>query len=89
MIIKNLAPNYHLFSGRPIDPSMDLGEIHTGWSWKEARAHHCGDQEDVLPLGLIFFYDKMHSDLFGLLACAPFIAVPSFFNIDCRCNTDF
>ncbi len=33
MIIKNLAQNYHLFSGRPIDPSTDLNEIHTGWAW--------------------------------------------------------
>ncbi len=48
IIIENLVPNYHLFSGRPIDPSTDLGEIHTGW--EEARVHHCGDQDDVLPL---------------------------------------
>ena len=44
---------------------------------------------DVLPLGLICFYDKTHSDLFGSLSCLPFICVPSFFNLECRCNTDF
>ena len=50
MIIENLAPNYHLFSGRPIDPSTDLGEINTGWAWEEARAHHCGNKKMPYPL---------------------------------------
>ena len=58
MIVENIAPNYNLFTGKPIDPSnTNIGEIHTGWAWEEARAHHCGDQENVLPLGLICFFD--------------------------------
>ena len=86
---ENIASNYNLFTGKAIDEVTHIDEIHTGWAWEEARAHHCGNEENVLPMGLIAFYDKTHSDLFGSLACAPFIVVPSFFNMDCRCNTDF
>ena len=89
MKMENIASNYDLFTGRPINEVTHIDEIHSGWAWEEARAHHCGDDENVMPMGLVAFYDKTHSDLFGSLACAPFIVVPTFFNIECRCNTDF
>ena len=77
---ENIAPNYNLFTGKPTKPVTKLDEIHTGWAWEKARSHYCGDDTDVLPLGLICFYDKTHSDVFGSLACSPFIAIPHFFN---------
>jgi hypothetical protein len=40
-------------------------------------------------LGLVCFYDKTHTDLFGSLSCAPFIATFSFFNKTCRNNHKF
>ena len=86
---ENIASNYDPFTGRPINPVTHIDEIHTGWAWEDAREHYCGDDPDVFPLGLVCFYDKTHSDLFGSLACAPFICVPTFFNLECRCNTDF
>ena len=52
---ENLAHNYDIFTGKIIDPTiMDVGEIHTGWAWEEARAHHCGGDPDVLTLGIVF-----------------------------------
>ena len=86
---ENIAQNYNPFTGRPTAPVTHIDEIHTGWAWELARAHYCGDEIDVLPLGLICLYDKTHSDLVGSLSCSPFICVPSFFNLDCRCDTDF
>ena len=73
MCPENIASNYNPFTGRPTAPVTHIDEIHTGWAWELARAHYCGDEIDVLPLGLICFYDKTHSDLFGLLSCSPFI----------------
>ena len=33
MIVKNIAPNYSPFTGKPIDPSnTNIGEIHMGWA---------------------------------------------------------
>ena len=35
------------------------------------------------------FYDKTHTDVFGSLSCAPFIATFLFFNKTCRNNQKF
>ena len=86
---ENIAPNYDIFTGKPIEPSDNLDEIHTGWAWEQARQFYCGNDPDVMPLGLICFYDKTHSDLYGSLACAPFMCIPHFFKEECRMNTDF
>ena len=80
----NFASNYDIFTGKPTVPCTNLDEIHTGYQFEKARAHYCGNDPYVFPLALIAFYDKTHTDLFGSLACAPFIVIPSFLNIDCR-----
>ncbi len=54
---ENIAPKYNLFTGRPTKEVTEIGKVHTGWTWEEARSHHCGDNPNVLPLGLIGFYD--------------------------------
>ena len=48
--------------------------------WSTACDYYCSNDPDSFPLGLVCFYDKTHTDLFGALSCAPFIATFSFFN---------
>ena len=86
---ENVAANYDIFTGKPKGPMSTIDEIHTGWAWEKARKHYCGNDPHAFPLGLIVFYDKTHSDLYGSLACAPFIFVPAYFNEQCRNNVDF
>ena len=86
---ENMASNYDVFTGKPRGPSTKLDEIHTGNAWEPARQHYCGDDPDALPMGLVLFYDKTHTDLHGSLATAPLIAVPTFFNQSCRSNSAF
>jgi hypothetical protein len=81
---KNFASNYDIYTGKPILPTSYLDEIHSGSLWKEARNKYCGDDTDAFPLGLVCFYDKTHTNVYGSLACAPFICVPSFLNRECR-----
>ena len=85
----NFASGYDLFSGKSTRPVTHYDEIHTGDLWSSARDHYCGDDPNAFPLGLVCFYDKTHTDLFGSLSCAPFIATFSFFNEKCRCNDKF
>ena len=81
---ENITPNYNLFTDQPTRPTTHLDEVYTGWAWREAMGFHCRDQTDILPLGQVCFYDKTHSDVLGTLACAPFLAVPAFFNGKCH-----
>jgi len=43
-------------------------------------------EPNAFPLAFVCFYDKMHTDLHGLLACAPFICTPAFLNRKCCTN---
>ena len=89
MIPENFATNYDIFTGKPKTPSTKLDEIHTGNAWEPAREFYCGDDPDAFAMGLVLFYDKTHTDLFGSLAAAPLIAVPTFLNEECRNNEKF
>jgi hypothetical protein len=87
---QHFAPGYDIFSGKPTEPNTAyLHEIHTGALWKPARDFYCGDNDAVFPLGLMCFYDKTHTDLYGALSCAPFIMTFSFFNESARSNDSF
>ncbi len=57
-----------------------LYEIHTGTIWDAACRKYCGNDPNAFPLVSVCFYDGMHTDLHGLLACAPFICTPAFLN---------
>ncbi len=86
----NFAPGYDIFTGVPTDTQYSyLDEIHTGSVWQSARDFYCGTNNDNFPLGLLCFYDKTHTDLFGSLSCAPFIITFSFFNENARSNDAF
>ena len=51
--------------------------------WEPARQKYCGDNPDAFACALACFYDKTNVDVFGSLACAPFICIPTFMNKDC------
>ena len=86
MTQENFAPDYDIFSGKPTRRSDDLNEIHTGSAWEPARSFYIGDDPNAFPLALVGFYDKTHTDVFGSLACSPFIVTPTFFNSNARNN---
>ena len=44
----------------------------------------CGNYLNAFPLAFMCFYNEMHTDLYGLLAYAPFICTPAFLNRKCR-----
>ncbi len=63
--------------------------IHTGNLWSTACDYYSSNDPDSFPLGLVWVYDKIHTDVFGELSCASFIATFSFFNKTCRNNHKF
>jgi len=44
-------------------------------------------EPNAFSFAFVCFYDEMHKELHWLLACAPFICTPAFFNRKC-CNDD-
>lgn len=47
------------------------GEIHTGDSWVPALTQQCGTNGVFMPVALVLFGDKSHTDLHGLLSVEP------------------
>jgi hypothetical protein len=84
---ENFAPNYDIFMGKAKESRLTLGEMHTGLLWELTRQRYCGDDPDAFPQALVCINDKINTDVFGSLSCAPFICTPSFLNKDC-CNDD-
>ena len=82
----NFASNYDIFTGKAKTPTSTVDEIHTGSLWEPARRKYCGDDPDAFACALACFYDKTNVDVFGSLACAPFICIPTFMNKNCRNN---
>ena len=72
------APNYDIFTGKPTSAVTHYGEVHTGDSFEPARAKYCGNDPSNIPFPIILFYDKMHLDIHGSLACSPVIMWPIF-----------
>jgi hypothetical protein len=78
---------------RPIRPiNKRYGEIHTGDDWLPARDRFCTRNDDThndIPVGLIIFCDKSHTDLHGSLALTSIIITLTFFNRISQNNTHF
>ncbi len=55
------------------------GEVHTGDAWLPARNRYCQNKTDM-PVGLIVFGDKSHTDLHGALSLTPIIFTLTLFN---------
>ncbi len=69
---------------------MKYGEVHTGDAWIHARNRYCSNpQGPTMPVGLIVFGDKSHSDLHGTLSLTPIIFTLTLFYQTARNNTGF
>lgn len=91
MIDSNFAEGYNIFTGE-IDMThpnnSKYGEIHTGDAWLPARNRYCPrNNKDSMPVALVVFGDKSHTDLHGSLALTPLIFTLTLFNRGARNNT--
>ena len=78
---KNFAEGYNVLTGK-IDnhPANNKhGEVHPGDAWLPARDRYCQNKTDM-PVGLIVFGDKSHTDLHGALSLTPIIFTLTLFN---------
>jgi hypothetical protein len=64
------------------------GEIHTGDAWIPARDRYCKTPNDM-PVALIVFFDKSHTDLHGALSLTPIIFTLTLFNRSAQNNINF
>jgi hypothetical protein len=55
------------------------GEVHTGDAWLPARNRYCQNKTDM-PVELIVFGDKSHTDLHGALSPTPIVFTLTLFN---------
>ena len=89
---ENLADGYDLFTGE-VDENNQLnksyGKVHTGDAWEPAQKYYCGNSKEFMPISLIVFGDKTHTDLHGSLSITPIICTISCFNSQARNNHTF
>lgn len=83
---ENFAPGYDIYTGAQDDSECNdlYGEIHTGDKWVPALNQHCGTNGAFMPVALILFGDKSHTDLHGLLSVEPVSFTLSLFNRSAR-----
>jgi hypothetical protein len=88
---ENFATGLDIFTG-DVDPTCEsnqmYGEIHTGDAWKPAVARFRGTEGQYMPLGLVVFGDKSHTDQHGTLSVTPVTFTLTFFNREVRNNPD-
>ncbi len=95
MKTNNLAKGYDVLTGIVDDNVMSnkqYGEIHTGDEWLPARNRFCSPPDDFhydMPVGLVIFGDKSHTDLHSSLALTPIIFTLTLFNQTSRNNPKF
>jgi hypothetical protein len=64
--------------------------VHTGDAWLPTRNRYCTvTKQPTMPVALIVFGDKTHTDLHGTLSLTPIIFTLTFFNQSVRNNTRF
>ena len=92
---ENFAEGYDIFSG-DVDihhlANKLYGEIHTGDEWLPARNKFCRPHDNFtndMPIALVIFGDKSHTDLHGALSLTPIIFTLSLFNQKCRNDPRF
>jgi hypothetical protein len=81
MIEKNFAEGYNVLTGKVNNHPANnkYGEVHTGDAWLPAMDRYCQNKTDM-PVGLIVFGDKSHTDLHGALSLTPIIFTLTLFN---------
>jgi hypothetical protein len=93
MVDTNVAEGYNVLAGGvdANNPSNDMyGEEHTGDAWIPARDRYCSNpQGPTMPVGIIVYGDKSHTNLHGTLSLAPIIFTLTLTNQTARNNTRF
>jgi hypothetical protein len=84
MVDTNFADGYDVLTG-DVDvnnpTNVAYREVHTGDAWIPARDRYCSNpQGPTMPVGLIVFGDKSHTDLYGTLSLTPIIFTLTLFN---------
>jgi hypothetical protein len=84
MTDSNFAKGYNVLTGEVgMNNSCNLkySEVHTGDAWLPARNRYCTvTKQQTLPVALIVFGDKSHTDLHGTLSLTPIIITLTLFN---------
>jgi hypothetical protein len=77
----NFAEGYNVLTGEVDDhpANKKYGEVHTGGAWLPPRERYCQNKTDM-PVGLIVFGNKSHTDLHGPLSLTPIIFTLTLFN---------
>jgi hypothetical protein len=64
------------------------GKVHTGDAWLPARNRYFAvTKQPTMPVALIVFGDKSHTDLHGTLSLTPIIFTLTLFNRSTHNNT--
>jgi hypothetical protein len=87
----NFAEGYNVLTGDVVKghpENKKYGEVHTGDAWKPAMMRYCQNMNDM-PVALIVFADKTHTDLHGALSLTPVIFTLTLFNRASRNNPRF
>ena len=83
----NIARGYHLRTGFPCPghPSNEnYGQFYTGDAWHPELCRFIGQRPNHMPLVLIVFCDKTHTDLYRALSVTPVIFTLTLFNCNAR-----
>ncbi len=93
MLNTNFTEGYNALTGDVNNNNpcnQKYGEVHTGDAWLPARDRFCANpSRPTMPVGLIVFGDKSHTNLHGTLALTPIIFTLTLFNRTSRKNTRF
>ncbi len=78
---KNFAEGYYVLTGEVDNHPANnkYGEVHNGDEWLPARDRYC-QNKTKMPVGLIVFGDKSHTDLHGALSLTLIIFTLTLFN---------
>jgi hypothetical protein len=87
---KNFAEGYNLLTGEADNHPANnkYGEVHTGDAWLPARDRYCQNKNDM-PIILIVFGNKSHTDLHKTLSLPPIIFTLTLFNHAPRNDSKF
>jgi hypothetical protein len=68
------SEGYNVFTGQLENHSANdkYGKVHTGDAWIPARDWYCKNKTDM-PVALIVFADKSHTNLHGALSLTNYI----------------
>ncbi len=87
---KNFAEGYNVLTGEVDNHPANnkYRDVHTGNAWLPARDRSCQNKTDM-PVGLIVFGDKSHTDLHGALSLTRIIFTLTLFNCAAQNDSKF